>query len=254
MFITENVKTKTPIITADILYESAIEANEKYHALSIEMIKIEHQCIMNEDTETLMLAESQFMEKVKHAAKVVLDNFLRFIDKVRSEWGVMINKFRKKIVDNIGLKGKSQFGVRTVLYDEFEFKGVSIYNYNKIIEVVDKYKDFEYNELKDLDTNAIFNDLKEEKFVKTKNAKVTSNEAWDARDFIERNYDKMVKDLKGWRKDAIDTYKKDCKESDEKKDNLKISQFARVISKLIILLNKAFSSAFKIVMAVAYGI
>jgi len=123
MFINESVETKNIYLneaTADAsyMYEAILEANDAYHDLCMKMVKCEHTCIVNEDSQMLVLAEAEFAENAKKIATQLIEKFKAFCAKVY-DWSMSI------VAKAIGLttSAKREWGSKKMInVDEAEFK------------------------------------------------------------------------------------------------------------------------------------
>jgi len=80
-------------------YENLLEAQNCIHELEMKMIKCEHYCLVNEDSNLLLEAENDFKEKVKSTIKNMVSKFLEFIEEVRIKWTSFMSNIAKKFLN-----------------------------------------------------------------------------------------------------------------------------------------------------------
>jgi len=75
-------------------YENLLEYQNILHDLDMKMIKCEHVCLINEDTNTLLLAEEEYMSKLKATLKTIWNKIIEKLEEFIILMRKMINKFR----------------------------------------------------------------------------------------------------------------------------------------------------------------
>jgi len=84
-------------------YEYLLETQNYIHELDMKMIKCEHHCIVNEDTDMMMLAEEEYSSKLAATVRAVWNKIVIKIQEFIISISNTINKFRtrSKIKNNV---------------------------------------------------------------------------------------------------------------------------------------------------------
>jgi len=97
MFLDETLNTSLDFDTLmSESYENLIEYQNEMHELDMKMIKCEHTCIVNEDSDMMMLAEEEYKNSVISAVKAVWNKIVLAIQKFIQSLRSVILKARQK--------------------------------------------------------------------------------------------------------------------------------------------------------------
>jgi len=97
-------------------YEYLIECQNYMHELDMKMIKCEHHCIVNEDSNMMILAEEEYKNKLAEIIKAIWQKIIIFIHKIIIKIKKDYNKF-KKMFSNIKEKIKNLFVRKEASYE-----------------------------------------------------------------------------------------------------------------------------------------
>jgi hypothetical protein len=231
------------------MYEAIMEANDAYYDLCMKMVKCEHTSIVNEDTEMLALAESEFTTKVRAIAEKALAKFLAFIDRVRAEWSKLVAGVISKFVDPVVAREMQ----KAADFEKIEVE-VEDGNMNEILGMFHELAKMDPSDLEKLSRN--YAEAKEkldgyEQKSSYAKRRVTSQMVGKAILFLEKRKD-MIKLLEAIKSNGKKAAALDSKISGQAADSLAISKFSSLVSKIIVRVNKQTINAVKICRA-CYG-
>jgi len=95
-------------------YEYLLEFQQEMHELDMKMIKCEHHCIVNEDSNMMMLAEEEYKNNVTAALKAIWNKIVVMVQNCIIAINKAINKFRMRFKVSNTLKQTAKEAARMI--------------------------------------------------------------------------------------------------------------------------------------------
>ena len=264
-------------------YENLLEFQETIYELDMKMIKCEHSCIVNENTEMLILAEEEYKNNVSAAIKAIGNKIILMIQKAIIAINNAIAKFKKRFKFSSSLQSDIKRVIEKLSekneYTKYTSAEINRVNKNKIddlnqlkkairlnINVLNNPSGFEGKLKEAIITLKGFKDS-EEKFDMSKarevledlkkygsdteitkeHIKIDGNLVINAYNMIETYGPEWIRILNDTKREADTKFRQVFTDS---KSTANATYFQRIVNSMIIAIQKIITGCFKICFAV----
>jgi len=182
-------------------YESLLEYQNILHNLDMKMIKCEHVCLINEDTDTLLLAEEEYMSKLKDTLKTIWNKIVEKLEEFIILMRKMINKFRNTFL--LSKEFKASFD--SVINNQASINSLNdiVFKRNKTTSIEGEKIQFKSLEKNNIDYADAFKILRDPKLFDY-NLKISFNRILDLNKFDEDTARKTLENFSKFKNSSDD--------------------------------------------------